>query len=1804
MSDTPPTTASTTPAAADKPAKPKKPRRTWKQRIKLTVLVLLILILAFRLALTLLLPTVVRRVAHAFDLDLTYKRIELTMLDGNAHIWGLTLRPKSGGDSIVVADYVQGNISPLNLFRGRLVVYRAEVDGVDMLIDREPDGTIPLLKKVLSPTAEKAPVAVATSKPSTSQALNLQPPLSVEAVRVSHVTTRLRDRSVSPVFDATVRTSLRLSDLGSMDRPARFELEVVADPVLDVLRVEGEAHSTPTAVDATMNVLLRGLHYKPAAGYLLPIGLKPVSENLTVRAKMTLKANTIPNTPDLAANVVVEGVSAVVDGQEWAALDKMTLDAKKLSASAAELGTLLVEGGRISAQRTAAGALRVAGLELVSTAPAAATTQPAVASPPATANASPSSFRLALGEIALKNLAANFNDQAVSPAGVLSARLDAMSVKNIVLDPAQPDAKATISAKASLPGVIRAITMSGSATPFAGNKRVDLKFDGSGIKPDALKPYLEQAGLESEFNDGKLTGAFAANLAIGADGKITASASGTSIKLEDGKELLSLASASASGVTFDPKANAITLPAIEVNGPGLLVRRISATDVSALGIRTIARSTTRPVTAVPATQATPATKVATTAPAAPSAPLVLPRVEVGKFSWKGIKLQFADEVSKPATVFSLSDAGVELSNLLFDPQAKADGKPGTFKAWLSTRGIAEQLQVEGTLTPRAGGIAIDSAVTGSKITGELLIPYLKPFGIQPVLTDGQLKMQAKAQVAQVGDGISASFDLANLVYSDGETELAGIDAMKLDTLTIKPAGIEVGEITIDRPRASVARNADGSLQAGGIRLISLPPATQATTQSAMQPATQPAVAFGPVVTAAPAPPSLRLEPLPIMLSLNGLHVREGTVQWTDRAMAKPVQTAITASVDLTNVQIGPKDAPPANLQVTAKVAGVIDSATVTGTLGTSPEAPSIKLDIAADGIRAGDLVAYLPPGVACTLKNGHLAATIDAGTSNHAAGGLAAHLSVAKVDFHDGSEPTLFKMDAMTLAAGRIDPAAGAIAIHEISTAGIEANVTMREGGVIEAGGVRLSPPPPANETAPAAAPTTAPAVPLHTFSDVNTIVAEARKPFPLITLAKLDLGLKRLTITGATGPSAAPVSLADVRLRNTSPIELGGTGAENRPLVKLELLGKVDPIVGQFAVRIEALPLATTPSLIIDVNASKIDGDGLTSVVPTLKPTIDGSPLKEGTFKMHLEATANYSRRGPRDFDFSRGILLDFSIKPIEYRATPDGPILAGLEEIRSEGIKIEPGKGNVRIKSLDIVKPIGRAMRDAKGIHAMGVVIVPPATQPTTGPASQPAPVEKTETVAAATAPSRPPQRPENEIRLDHLTVSGIDLVIEDQTSKPPTLIPLNGLDVDIRDLSNQMPFDGKPARFEALVTAAKVPLPPKKSSKLGLFNKSAATEPSESEMRELFSQIAVSGRVGIKQQGDKFMLDGWAKTAVNGFELTGVRGLAEPYEVKIGGGVFDDSNEFRFTSDRIETKNKLVFTNLSLSEPPNGPIQRTLKLSAPIDVTIGLLTDNDGSITMNLPVPIERGAVSAGAVLGPAVGALAQVLTTAIASAPLKAVGGVTDMLGIGGKKQAQAEPPVTVNFISGYTQLEGAQLATLQKLAERMKKERTLELQLRPDLSAGDVARAAVRANPPPEACREMIDQLRRQKAQLVERRSQLAAEARGQLGARPESEAKETLDSLKATEREISQVDIALDQLGDMLRPGSDRQADRRTRAASIEIARQRLRAVRDVLTSAGVEGTDQRVHDTNPQFAPTEAQEGGSVVIQLVPKKK
>ena len=84
-------------------------------------------VLLFRVALSVLLPTMVHRTARSFGFDLTYGRLDLNLLGTQAGTWDLTLRARDAPNKILHADYGFPNISSPALFKLKLRAYRLEV---------------------------------------------------------------------------------------------------------------------------------------------------------------------------------------------------------------------------------------------------------------------------------------------------------------------------------------------------------------------------------------------------------------------------------------------------------------------------------------------------------------------------------------------------------------------------------------------------------------------------------------------------------------------------------------------------------------------------------------------------------------------------------------------------------------------------------------------------------------------------------------------------------------------------------------------------------------------------------------------------------------------------------------------------------------------------------------------------------------------------------------------------------------------------------------------------------------------------------------------------------------------------------------------------------------------------------------------------------------------------------------------------------------------------------------------------------------------------------------------------------------------------------------------------------------------------------------------------------------------------------------------------------------------------------------------------------------------------------------------
>ncbi|MDB5334157.1 MAG: hypothetical protein JWP03_5308, partial [Phycisphaerales bacterium] len=1382
-----------------KSKKPKKPVR-WRRRLIIAGVLVLAIGFLIRIAVALLLPTTLRQVAKSYGLDITYERSDMYLFNGDVGLWHVRVTPAGGGEPILQAEYCRGDVSPLQLLRGRLVAERIEADGVELVVRRNADGTIPLLQTLLAGQKPQAtPAGSATKAP--PQAVDLSPPVAIDALRLTHVRAHLNDRSVSPALQTDVDLNIGLWDLASPVRPTRFTMDVFADALLDSFQVEGQGTSDGKVLDATFRASARGLHPAPLAGYLAPLGLRPRAGEIAMRMNGSIKTTVATGNPNaIQAVLKVENVAVTADGQDALTLKSLTVKADSIASGSIALAAVVMEDGACNAQRTESGAVRLAGIEwspdsarATRAAPppapvlaAAASTPPVVA--PAAAATPP--LRWTLGELAFRKLQATLADRSVSPATNLAFIVDDVSLKGFVCDPDKPDAPVAIAGRFLAPGLLREVNLSGTAHPFATNMTADLVLKAQGVRPDAVRPYFAAMGIESTLHDGNFSCRLSAGLAAPGPGRLAINARLQQLLWEDGRQLLTLDDVKIAGVGLDGQTGSVRVDAIDVSGPKLSVRHESSGAIAAGGLRFLPRDKSKSAAANSSPKSPVVVKVAGRKTLAePDLLRSLPKIDIGRFTWNAVRIQFDDDSVSPSTVVAIEDAGIAMENLHidFDPKAAAPA-PGHIRAWLKAPGVAGTLSLDGVVTPRPGGLLADLEVSGEKLSTILTGPYLKSLGVEPTLVDAALHARTHVDIAQDGEVLKASVALRDFTLTDGGEELLGLESAAISGIELKPGVLEIADVELVHPRGRLARDEDYALRVAGFRLLPKPPEQKKSAFAA-------ASGMGPMKTPAASDANVngglasQTAALPMALVLRKLTIRDAAVGWTDRAVLPIAQTSATVNGSVEGVTWG-KPAGPAKLSFTAKVNGIADTLSVSGTAAVGADSADVALDLSASGIRQGALASYLPPGMQIELKDGRFAGHLAASVVPNAMGGMGVKVTFSGIDFRDGTDGApLFRLAEARVALTRLDMP-GAIALDEISTTGAEMSASKTPDGTLHALGIAMAASPPESKaTAPTVAPAVARAGPsrptvvpamvapralavtpgsaaLATASPLTLVVAKLK--YPLVTVRKLDLNLSRFSFTDESRPESAPLEVTDLRLFARKPIEMLGDDPASLAPAELELDCRVDHVVDSVRLTMQVAPFAGQPSMQMDIAGAGVHGDGLLALLPELKPQIDGHGLTDGRFRAHLETQLQIDRIDPLDFGLVRGFDADFVMKGLEYRSEENGPVLAGLEEVRSEGIRVKPATGNVVVKSLEVTKPIGVAVREKDGVHVAGLVFkVPEANQPA---ATQPAIVKSSAPagqVAGATGNTEltgnnrttPPLPPTgtDEIRISKLLVSG---------------------------------------------------------------------------------------------------------------------------------------------------------------------------------------------------------------------------------------------------------------------------------------------------------------------------------------------------------------------------------------------------------------------------------------------------------------
>jgi hypothetical protein len=172
--------------------------------------------------------------------------------------------------------------------------------------------------------------------------------------------------------------------------------------------------------------------------------------------------------------------------------------------------------------------------------------------------------------------------------------------------------------------------------------------------------------------------------------------------------------------------------------------------------------------------------------------------------------------------------------------------------------------------------------------------------------------------------------------------------------------------------------------------------------------------------------------------------------------------------------------------------------------------------------------------------------------------------------------------------------------------------------------------------------------------------------------------------------------------------------------------------------------------------------------------------------------------------------------------------------------------------------------------------------------------------------------------------------------------------------------------------------------------------------------------------------------------------------------------------------------------------------------------------------------------------------------------------------------------------------------VRRAIDRLRADPTLVVTLTHALGSGDVVTAQARANPSRDDASALAGQLRQRKFDLQKRQVELSATLRVALASQNPALADQSLQDLQQTATQLAETEEALDDMLGLLRRGADRQADRRSRAAALELGAYRLQTIEQRFRDSGIKDVESRLTVGRAAAKPPEGGgEQGSIEIKF-----
>ncbi len=1785
----------------------------WVRRVVRVGLLAVLLLLSARALLPYILPSTLSSAAGAFGLELTYEELHLRVLRGDVELWGLRIAPAAEdgveAPALVELDYLALDVDMGSLMSERPRVRRAEVDGLLLRIDRNEAGQWalmsalePFLASSGEPSAQE-PTAAASPTP-------LALPVELSALRLHDATIRLSDRSLVPPLERELKLDVRIADLGSPSTRTRLEVQAWGAQLLESARLLGSAATGGEQLDITLQASATGLELASLSPYLSPLGIRPLETSTSLGAGVEVLVSHPAGQPtELALAVKLDDVFLAIEGERQLGAEEIRLEIPELGAEIFRLGAFEVRGARGGAERSAAGLLRVAGIEFVPTAEEGApqsadatSNQAAAQSPPAAADEHPFVFEVA--RIQVEDSGFEFADSAVSPRTVLGFELESLGLEGLVFDPARPNSSATMRAAARLPGIAEPVTFDGTILANARSFEASATVHAAQIRLEKLSPYLEGAGITSDFDGGVLAARFHARGAMDG-GVLSASANMSELELRvapDAAPVFAVGEAGLSELKLDAGRASYSLGEAVLTGLRLNLEKDEEGRMHAFGLgfgggeggdaaSELAVQEGAASEGAEASSASAGARVRESAGPAPS-------FRLGRLSWSDTRIEFLDRSGDQPFSQVFDDVEAELTDLLLGGQGER--APARFALRGSAGDFAEALDLRGEFRTQPERLDFHGAVSvqASGLSLLPLQPFLAEAEIEPELERGKLSLELALSLAEREEMLVGSLDLGGLELSEGEQVLAAMEQLSLGDVRYDEGELRIGALRVSKPESSAMLDDQGALRIAGVRILPRVP-------EGGGPARLPRVhelidlrAVERLVTAVALGegPALNLESF----------VLEGAgFGWQDLTVTPVVDARFGLSSEVRGLVLG-RAADPATYEIELHIDDTLESLRVFGELMPAPRDASLSARFESLGLHSGVFAGYIPPGVTLELRDGRMRGALELRAEEYEPGEYRAAVSLSEVDFReaDAEEPYL-ALAEMGVALERLSLEESRLELGAVKLTGLDLELERVEPEVFAAFGARVD----LTELGKAAVEGVAAEAEQHQVASLaERAGTETRslksRDLPYIRLGSLDLHLARFGLLDRTRADAAPVELS-LSLVSLEPLVLLDSQPEELPPLTLHVGGGLSPLVGEFDLDLIAEPYIAEPRLHLDARAAGLSGVGLLKLLPELADSIDAGGLEGSELSGSFDVTVRARRRGPTDYDLRSGFGLEFEARDLGLRDGPGGPLLLGVDGVRVDVRRFKPLTGDLHVSEVEILDPQGRMTRTTEGLDIAGLLVRVPEAQEVEANGVE----THAELESAAREEGQGGREPlvvdpdAPELRVDRFYVTGMNFVVADEAVTPPMYLPLSDVDVEVRGFSTVGLQEGKPIRFTTLATAGPVVLP-KRDAYGNLVKASSGEEPTwpgssyALESRPAFDEFALSGELRTQPK-----LSGWTKLELRGLELLNYAGTSKEFGVAIEDGLLDSSMSLKLNERGLAVDATSTFTSLSLSESANGPLRSALKLPAPIDTVIFMTRNSSGENTIPVSFFIPASGLSVPALAATATATVAQVLAASLARSPFRLVGGILDFTGITSNEPvARVQESIDFLFEPGAARGRRDQAEKLADLLDRVRADADLVLILQHEFGGGDLVRCGELANPNPQWCREFAVGLRLEKARLWKLRERAAERVRSEYTMGELERAQAISEELRRLDADLGRTEDALDNVYQLLRPGADRRRDKRTKDACLELARLRLAVARTrLLAELGPEFAS-RIEVRRPRYAPSEGEDGGMVVV--TPKKR